>query len=99
MAVGMMLTIAIQINQTIELENGLNIRFDHHSHKTALEEGVTSPLIIYMSYKYQGKIYDHLGHNSTPNNSHPWGWEWKKFSFTVLEYEYNESMKLKVSTL
>ena len=93
----MLLTIAIQINQTIELEYGLKIRFDHHSHKTALKEGVKSPLIIYMSYEYQGNTYEYLEHNSFPNNRHPWGWEWKELRFTVLEYEYNESMTLNVS--
>jgi hypothetical protein len=66
--------------------------FDSHSHKSA-RAGETSPLIVYLYFITSGRrepfplTLDVDDHGTAK-------WKWRKYRFTLVDYDYNKWMKL-----
>jgi hypothetical protein len=71
-----------------------DLTFHLHSHKDVRAGGPSSPLLVYLFYKVDGRkkpITVSLHPESGPAGR---TWEWSKYRFTLLAYEYNQWMRL-----
>ncbi len=85
----------INTNETVLIDDELQLTFAGHSHKDVTKEMGLSPLLIMMHYgsllteKEVDKTY-----MITMNT--PFVWRWDKYLFVVTKYKYNETMEMKV---
>jgi hypothetical protein len=84
----------IRKDEMVQFSDGLKLTFKGHGHKTVMAGGPSSPLVIAMEYDLKGKK-DFNTYSVYPDENETWSWEGRYFYMGA--YEYNSSMKLKVS--
>jgi len=80
-------------NLWFELEDGLKIQFQYHSHKKRAPSGPKSPLIIAMKYSLDGKVSE-KHHYVHPDEEGVLRWKWDSYNIQISSYKYGTSMSL-----
>ena len=86
------LRLSLKRGEVGDLGDGVQIRFEGHSHKRTFENQ-RSPLIVEITYDLQGS--NHLGYTSLfpPEQS---TWSWRDYAFDLVGWEYGTRVDLEV---
>jgi len=91
--------VTVKRNSTIKLTDRVSFTFVAHSHKMTMQGGPSSPLIVYVRYDcgstHEEHQYNIFFHEKGGSSAEP-AWEWKGHVFVIIDYRYNDYMKLRI---
>lgn len=84
----------VERDRTVSLPD-FDMTFHLHGHKD-VGEGESSPLIVHVVYKVNGRKRPFTVNLQPDSRASGKSWNWAKYRFTLLDYQYNAWMRLVV---